>query len=572
MFSAGLVGILGQAAPAQAQGTALSYPLALPYRTDGVLASDPATVVLPDIGTAAFVLGTDGSIWWSTLILPWTSLGAPPNGVIGNPAVVSWGPGRIDLFVEGGDHKLWQSWTACSGCSWQPWAQPVGTDGTLASPPAVTSWAPGRIDVIVQGTDGNYYWRDWDTSSWSANWLVLGAPTPGATVGEQAAVTTYGPGRLDIFARGADNKLWQTALINESGLGVWFQPLGTQGVLNSAPAADWWNGSGQNVVTVFVQGTDSRLYQASYASGAWSAWAVQGVPTNVFVGDPEVPTTLQFEPYVLVRGTDNKSYDYFPADPLASQALAASAFSESRSGFSSFTLVDTATGAVYASAGANTAIETASVVKVPIAMSLIALADSQHRGLTSAENANLVAMITQSDNDAATALWNEVGGTAPVLGLMRQYGATNTSADPSDPQAWGFTFSTSHDLATVLAALAKGPFAGSATIISLMHQVIASQAWGIGAAIPGAAIKNGWYPDPDDWRVNCLGIIDGTRYALAVTTEYPIGLGQGYGEVTCQQIATDLFAGTGEAPRVASPLTRGAEPAISGIGMTIDGG
>ena len=142
-------------------------------------------------------------------------------------------------------------------------------------------------------------------------------------------------------------------------------------------------------------------------------------------------------------------------------------------------------------------------------------------------------MITQSDNNAASALWNEDGG-ANVIRLMDSLGAPATSEDPGG--AWGFTETTSRDLAVVLARLARCPRPGGTNLIlSLMRQVIPSQAWGIGAAIPGAAIKNGWFPDPGDWRVNCLGIASGGRYALAVMTQYPISLGQAYGEATCQQ-------------------------------------
>ena len=153
---------------------------------------------------------------------------------------------------------------------------------------------------------------------------------------------------------------------------------------------------------------------------------------------------------------------------------------------------------------------------------------------------------------------------------MRTLGATDTSLDPGG--AWGFTVSTSRDLALVLAGLARGVLGPSATdqIISLMGQVIPSQAWGIGAAIPGAAIKNGWYPDPSDWRVNCLGIAGGRRYALAVMTEYPIGLGQGYGEATCQQIASDLLGGASASGL--APQTQVGRPAIIGRGMTTNGG
>jgi len=230
-------------------------------------------------------------------------------------------------------------------------------------------------------------------------------------------------------------------------------------------------------------------------------------------------------------------------------------------------VIDLATGEIDEGGFAETQIRTASVIKVPIAMALMTMVNAQRRPLTAAEQIALRLMITQSDNDAATELWNEVGG-ANVIGLMRSLGATDTSPDPGG--AWGFTLSTSRDLAVVLARLAQGILGPSATdqIISLMRQVIPSQAWGIGAAIPGAAIKNGWYPDPGDWRVNCLGIASG--YALAIMTQYPIGLGQGYGEATCQQIAADLLGGVGAAQL--APRNIASLPATTGRGMTVDGG
>ncbi|MDQ6945248.1 MAG: hypothetical protein M3256_03015 [Actinomycetota bacterium] len=315
ILAASLLGVMAHPSPA---GALLPgpYPSATVFRPDGVLVASPATVALPTIGVAAFVLGTDGGIWWSTQTNGWGSLGAPPGGVVlGDPAVVSWGQGRIDLFVEGSDQKLWQRWTNCSGCQWSSWLQPVGTDGTLASPPAVTSWAPGRIDVIVQGTDFNLYERNWDTNAWSGGWQNILSPPVHPVTRERATITTWGPGRLDVFLRGVDGKLYQDFLANGAWQG-WFQPPGTaSGNLNSAPSASAWNGGptdGHNRLTVFAQGVDNHLYQTTF-DGGWSAWNIEGADQDVFQGSPGVPSTLQVQPYVLVRGTDLKCYAFFPA-------------------------------------------------------------------------------------------------------------------------------------------------------------------------------------------------------------------------------------------------------------------
>ena len=548
------------------------FPGAVSFRSDGSLRSAPATVHQPSFGHVAVVVGTDGRLWWSTDRVGWRSLGAPPVGVVGDPAAVSWADGRIDVFVRGGDDRLWQLWTACGGCRWSGWFKPVGDDGTLASSPSATSWAAGRLDVFVLGTNGEVYQRFWAGSGWNSSWLALGAPPPGASR-DRPGAASWGPGRIDVFVRGGDNRLWQSFWAGQGWTG-WFQPPGTQaGVLASAPSASPWGAGlldGRPRLTVFVGGTDGHVYQTTWDTG-WSPWAAIGAPHDVIVGAPGVVTTMQQGPYVLARGTDDRCYGFFVSEPLAALAASTSAWAATRAGITGFTVIDLATDEVDKGGLADTQIRSASVIKVPIAMALMAMANAQGRALTSGEQSALRLMITQSDNNAATQLWNEVGGNN-VIGLMRAWGATETSPDPGG--AWGFTETTSRDLAVVLARLAQGVLGPSATneIISLMQQVIPSQAWGIGAAIPGAAIKNGWYPDPGDWRVNCLGIAGGRRYALAIMTEYPIGLGQGYGEATCQQIAADLLGGVGPAATQLAPNARLAPPALVGPGLTADGG
>ena len=214
--------LLGAAASApSAEATqAGPYPGAALFRPDGVLTSAPATVHQPSFGHAAFVVGTDDALWWSTDSVGWRSLGAPPVGVVGDPAAASWADGRIDVFVRGGDNRLWQTFTTCGGCSWSGWIQPLGNDGTLASAPTVTSWGPGRLDVFVLGTDGQFYQRYWNATAWDGAWLARGGPPPGASA-DRAAAASWGLGRVDLFARGTDNRLWQTYWTGTAWTG-WF--------------------------------------------------------------------------------------------------------------------------------------------------------------------------------------------------------------------------------------------------------------------------------------------------------------------------------------------------------------
>src|SRR5206468_2278916 len=136
----------------------------------------------------------------------YTSLGSPPGGAVGDPAIVSWAPGRLDLFVRGSDNKLWQRFSTNGGAAWSPWIQPVGTEGTLASGPDATSRGPGLLDVVVAGTDGALYQRFWDGQRWNSAWLRQGAPgggtpnPPPGVVGTPTAVSPNGV-LLDLIAR-----------------------------------------------------------------------------------------------------------------------------------------------------------------------------------------------------------------------------------------------------------------------------------------------------------------------------------------------------------------------------------
>jgi hypothetical protein len=83
----------------------------------------------------------------------WHSFG----GVLkSGPNAVSWGPGRIDVFVRAGDNALWHL-TYGEG-SWWDW-ESLG--GELTSDPDVCSMGPNHLDVFVRGTD-----RQGDDKRW----------------------------------------------------------------------------------------------------------------------------------------------------------------------------------------------------------------------------------------------------------------------------------------------------------------------------------------------------------------------------------------------------------------------
>ena len=94
--------------------------------------------------------------------------------------------------------------------------------------------------------------------------------------------------------------------------------------------------------------------------------------------------------------------------------------------------------------------DSASVVKVTILGALLRRAMEQHRYLTSTEVNLTTAMITRSDNHAASTLWARLGpgGLQHFLNLA---GMTATALGPGGN--WGLTQVTAHDEMTLLGLL-----------------------------------------------------------------------------------------------------------------------
>ncbi|MBY8876472.1 class A beta-lactamase-related serine hydrolase [Streptomyces sp. PLK6-54] len=170
--------------------------------------------------------------------------------------------------------------------------------------------------------------------------------------------------------------------------------------------------------------------------------------------------------------------------------------------------------------------DTASIVKVDILAAL--LLQAQHAGtrLTANERALAAVMIEQSDNDAATALWDAIGRAAGLDAANRTLGLDHTS--PGSGELWGLTQTTPADQLTLLRAVfvASGSPLSSASrayVAGLMGAVTATQTWGVSAADSddaGYALKNGWLQRTQTglWDVNSIGQVvhDGHRMLIAV--------------------------------------------------------
>lgn len=179
-----------------------------------------------------------------------------PPAEAASPAVVSYVAGRQDLFWTSPSGTLRQQFKDAGGS----WSRVLGRGGALASQPAAVSWGPERVDVFARGTDNRLKWRTRTASGWSA-WKSLGG-----TLSSAPTVATWAPGRLDVFARWSDDTLYQRTL---SG-GRWsaWTPLG--GVLTSSPAATSW-GTGRIDVVARTTGKD-LVHRVYTTARGWSRW------------------------------------------------------------------------------------------------------------------------------------------------------------------------------------------------------------------------------------------------------------------------------------------------------------
>ncbi len=186
--------------------------------------------------------------------------------------------------------------------------------------------------------------------------------------------------------------------------------------------------------------------------------------------------------------------------------------------------------------------DSASVVKATVMAAVLRRAQEQRRELTAWEASELRAMITYSDNDAATALWEDLGRArfAAFLGL-----AGMTATVPGYADYWGLTQITATDEMRLLDVLTDRQDVLSAHwrsyALELMAEVVADQRWGTPYGAPAGVTahnKNGWLPRATrGWRVHSLGVLTGAGrdYRMVVLTDDNPAMD--YGVDTVQRVA-----------------------------------
>jgi beta-lactamase class A len=208
------------------------------------------------------------------------------------------------------------------------------------------------------------------------------------------------------------------------------------------------------------------------------------------------------------------------ADPQVAAYLA------SRPGTTTAALYDLDNGRTYLY-HPGVAETTASIIKVDILETMLYDSQKGTADFDTDDQQEATTMIENSDDNAASALWAEVGGHSGVGAFNAAAGLTAT--DLNDTIAWGLSTTTAADQIKVLSQLVQTSSlldaASQHYILNLMENVEADQRWGVDTGIPTGvtvAIKDGWDPlgSAADWQINTEGWVDGDGrdYLLAVLT------------------------------------------------------
>jgi hypothetical protein len=227
-----------------------------------------------------------------------------------------------------------------------------------------------------------------------------------------------------------------------------------------------------------------------------------------------------------------------PAPPL----LTPTPVDVTAQGFLSWAMLDRQTGTITGSANFATATNsTESMIKAWISADYLRRLGTT-QPLESRLN-ELTRMIRDSDDDAAEDIYNVGGRDAVVRRMISICELTETSIFNG---WWSRTQVSARDAVRLGGCVADGRAAGAKWtpwLLGEMRQVRGEGRFGIIDALPPTvtaqtAIKNGWTIVGNQWHLNCLALVD--RYALAVLTRYPSGLGISYGAGLCRDVTTKL--------------------------------
>jgi len=176
-----------------------------------------------------------------------------------------------------------------SRAQWGGW-ESLG--GVILEQPDCVSWGPNRIDCFARGTNAAMFHRWWNGAAWGG-WEDLGG-----VILEQPNCISWGANRIDCFARGTDEAMYHRWW-NGSAWGGW-ENLG--GAIMETPECVSW---GANRIDCFARGTDSAMYHRWWNGAAWGGWENLG---GIILEKPSCVSWGANRIDCFARGTDAAMY------------------------------------------------------------------------------------------------------------------------------------------------------------------------------------------------------------------------------------------------------------------------
>jgi len=178
----------------------------------------------------------------------------------------------------------------------------VSLAGSLTSSPAATSWGSGRLDVFARGRDLALYHTF--SSNSGANWTYW--ERLGGTLSSDPVAVSWGTNRLDVFARGQDLALYHMSW--DGTTWTYWERLG--GTLASNPTASTW---GVGRLDLYAAGQDKALYHMWTANSGtlWNPWTKLG---GTLSSDPAAASWGSNRLDVFAAGQDKALYHMWSTD------------------------------------------------------------------------------------------------------------------------------------------------------------------------------------------------------------------------------------------------------------------
>lgn len=230
-----------------------------------------------------------------------------------------------------------------------------------------------------------------------------------------------------------------------------------------------------------------------------------------------------------------------PGFPWNARVRDAAAFARGRTGSVSFAVVDER-GRIHGF-HRGTRYSSASLVKAMLLVAYLNRGGVKRRHLHASDRRLLGPMIRVSDNDAASAVYSQVGPG----GLRRLARRAHMRRFIPNP-VWGGCQLTARDQARFFARIDRLlPRRHRKYALGLLRRIVSSQRWGIPRGTPRgwhSHFKGGWFPDSEgSWRVHQGALLrrGGRHLGIAVLTQGDPSLG--YGADTIQGVTARLLRG-----------------------------